>query len=69
MDPEIQIRMPLDVPSEEVLSAQPVFPLIHAIKNDIEVSWTYKESLRLLSSSLTLGKDWCAISSSATIMC
>ncbi|KAF8604724.1 hypothetical protein BDV93DRAFT_96560 [Ceratobasidium sp. AG-I] len=36
MDPEVQIRMPLDVPTEEVLSTQPVFPLIHAIKKDIE---------------------------------
>lgn len=38
MDPEVQIRMPLDVPLEEDLLTQPVFPLIHAIKSDIEVS-------------------------------
>ncbi|KAL5635136.1 hypothetical protein ACGC1H_002983 [Rhizoctonia solani] len=38
MDPEVQIRVPLDVPAEEDLLKQPVFPLIHAIKKDIEVS-------------------------------
>lgn len=38
MDPEVQIRMPLDVPSEEDIASQPVFPLIHAIKKDVEVS-------------------------------
>ncbi|CAE6413533.1 unnamed protein product [Rhizoctonia solani] len=36
MDPEVQIRVPLDVPAEEDLLKQPVFPLIHAIKKDIE---------------------------------
>ncbi|KAJ1307296.1 hypothetical protein OPQ81_001406 [Rhizoctonia solani] len=36
MDAEIQIRFPLDVPPEEDLLKQPVFPLIHAIKKDIE---------------------------------
>ncbi|KDN50719.1 hypothetical protein RSAG8_01217, partial [Rhizoctonia solani AG-8 WAC10335] len=36
MDHEVQIRMPLDVPAEEDLLKQPVFPLIHSIKKDIE---------------------------------
>ncbi|CUA75905.1 Calcium channel YVC1 [Rhizoctonia solani] len=36
MDPEVQIRMPLDVPAEEDILKQPVFPLIHSIKKDIE---------------------------------
>jgi hypothetical protein len=38
MDPEVQIRVPLDIPSIDSLSTQPVFPLIHSIKKDIEVS-------------------------------
>ncbi|KAG8702895.1 hypothetical protein FRC08_003186, partial [Ceratobasidium sp. 394] len=36
MDAEVQIRMPLDIPAEDELLSQPVFPLIHAIKLDIE---------------------------------
>ncbi|KAG8748125.1 hypothetical protein FRC10_008858 [Ceratobasidium sp. 414] len=36
MDAEVQIRMPLDIPAEDTLLSQPVFPLIHAIKQDIE---------------------------------
>ncbi|CCO30330.1 hypothetical protein BN14_04357 [Rhizoctonia solani AG-1 IB] len=36
MDPEVQLRLPLDVPVEQDLLNQPVFPLIHAIKNDVE---------------------------------
>ncbi|ELU40127.1 hypothetical protein AG1IA_05835 [Rhizoctonia solani AG-1 IA] len=36
MDPEVQLRLPLDVPAEQDLLNQPVFPLIHAIKKDVE---------------------------------
>ncbi|QRV74848.1 calcium channel YVC1 [Ceratobasidium sp. AG-Ba] len=36
MDAEVQIRMPLDVPTDDNLSSLPVFPLIHSIKKDIE---------------------------------
>ncbi|KAG8693097.1 hypothetical protein FRC09_010733, partial [Ceratobasidium sp. 395] len=36
MDAEVQIRMPLDIPDEDTLLKQPVFPLIHSIKKDIE---------------------------------
>ncbi|KAH7342007.1 hypothetical protein B0J17DRAFT_746132 [Rhizoctonia solani] len=36
MNTEVQIRVPLDVPPEEDLLKQPVFPLIHAIKKDVE---------------------------------